>query len=119
MLGSKCIESGDSVSKGTSVSNMFPSQSCKTRYKRYCVSQDVSLCFVGEASIEKGKKNCCSSGAWLAESNNVEQIQMEMLWVCSSVRKLTAQRSNRSVNGLDKDALMGNLTIEVSNRVVT
>jgi len=32
--------------------------------------------------------------------------------VCSSVRKLTAQRSDRSVDGLDKDALVGNLVIE-------
>jgi hypothetical protein len=31
VLGSECIESGDSVSKGTSVSNMFPSQSCQAR----------------------------------------------------------------------------------------
>ena len=50
----------------------------------------------------------------------MEQKQMEMFWVCSSVRKLTAQRSNRGVDGLDKDALVGNLVNEelISDPVV-
>lgn len=46
-------------------------------------------------------------------------MQMEIFWVCSSVRKLTAQRSDRGIDGLDKNALMGNLAVKklVSNPI--
>jgi hypothetical protein len=85
---------------------MFPSQSCQARYKDIAL---VKMSGYRRKNNRREGKNSCLSGAWLADSNSVEQMQMEMLWICGSVRKLTAQRSNGSVNGLDKDALMSNL----------
>lgn len=104
VLGSECIESGDSVSKGTSVSNMLPSQSGQARY-RICVSPSIlSLTDPRgqqrEILVVVGR---VVGGARQRGANRDGDVRG------SSVRKLTAERSDGSVDWLDEDTLVGDL----------
>lgn len=104
VLGSERVESGDSVSKGTSVSNMLPSQSGQARC-RICVSPSI-LSLIDprrqqrEILVAVGR---VVGGAGQRGANRDGDVRG------GSVRKLTAERSDGGVDRLDEDTLVGDL----------
>lgn len=91
VLVGESIEPVNSISKGTSVSNVLPSQSRETRY-----GGRQSAIMVDQASL---------SSAGLRPQ--AQATPRQLLGYCG--RGLTAERSDGGVDGLDKDALADNL----------